>query len=591
MPPRLRALLAHRRLALLLAASSVVLCLPALALGRVIDDMFQRVVLEGHAPELGLATTPGDLFRFVDGDPVHGRHLIHEGGLPWFTNPSIKLAFFRPISSALHRVDYALFPSSPAWMHLHSLAWLAVLVVLVTMLHRRFAAPAWVVGLGAAFFALDDAHGVPAAWIANRNALVATTFGVAALLAYDRGRRERARVATVAGPLLFACALLSGEAAIAMGGYFVAHAIFIDRASWCRRGLALLPYGIVLVAFVVAYRALGYGASGSGVYVDPTASPGRFVAALLERAPALAAAQLGPLSSDFSVIARGPIARIAWVCASLLFIVPIVAFMWPVLRRDRAAAFFGLGALLALVPVSATFANDRLLLACGVGASAVVARVIAWSRGEAGLVGAPAPSRWAARLGAALLVWHGVISAVQLPLKTAALAYMGNIVEAPHYPAGLVGKDVVMVSAPTLYGCSYTPMIEYERRGGRLQGMVCLADSEEYVDVTRDAANSLLLRPAHGFGRPMMDALFREEQQRSRVGQRVSLRGCVLEVREIDDTGRPMLARVTFEEPMETPTRIFTAWTRNGVERFVLPALGDTVRVPGVTMMHLMAGR
>jgi hypothetical protein len=118
-----------------------------------------------------------------------------------------------------------------------------------------------------------------------------------------------------------------------------------------------------------------------------------------------------------------------------------------------------------------------------------------------------------------------------------------------------------------------------------------LADSNEYVDVTREAENVLLLRPAGGFARPMMDDLYRDEQQRFRVGDEVALRGCVIEVREVDAAGRPMIARARFEGSMEAPTRVFTAWTARGIERFPLPAIGDTVRVEGVSMERLMTRR
>lgn len=588
MSERLRALLSHRRLPQLLAATAVLLCLPALAIGRVLDDIFQRVVCTGYAEQLGLAATPNDLFRFADGVPAHGTALIERGAFPWFTNPAIKFAFLRPIASALHRLDYALFPSSPAAMHLHSLAWLAVLALLVTALHRRFDGPAWVVGLGAAFFALDDAHGLPAAWIANRNALVATSFGVAALLAYDVGRRDRSRRHAVAAPLLFGLALLSGEAALGMAGYFLAHALFIDRAPIRARVIALAPIGLAVVGYAAAYKGFGYGASGSTLYIDPLRSPGRFAVALVERAPALVAAQLGPLSSDFTVMLRSPGQRVGWLVASLLVAAPIVAFLWPVLRRDRVAAFFATGAALALVPVCATFANDRLLLACGVGASAALARAVAWSRGADFVAGAPPPSRRAALFGGALLIWHGVLAPAQLPLKLFSLTLMGRVGEAAKYPDALAGKDVVMVSAPMLYGCTYTPMIQFERTGTYPAAMICLADSHDHVDVTRDAASSLVLRPANGFARPIMDELFRDESFRFSAGQRVALRGCVLEVLEVDATGRPMAARATFAGALETPQRVFTAWTAKGIEPFALPAIGQTVRVPGATMDQLV---
>lgn len=591
MPARLRVLLAHRRLPLILAAAALLLCAPALFIGRVLDDMFMRLVMDGQARAIGLAATPDDLFRFCDGDPARGAHLIRQGALPWFADPSIKLAFLRPIASALHRLDYALFPSSPAAMHAHSLLWLALLVLLVARLHRRFAAEPWVVGLGAAFFALDDAHGVPVAWTANRNALVAVSFGVAALHAYDRGRRDGARASAIAGPLLFLLALSSGEAAIGMSGYFVAHALLVDRAPVRARLRALAPYALALIAFAATYRALGYGARGSTLYVDPARTPGRFVAALLERLPALAAGALTPLSSDFSVLLRAPLARAGWVALCVLAVAPIVALAWPVLRRDRAAAFFATGAALSLVPVAATFPNDRLTLACGVGLSAALARVVAWARGAIVVEGAPSPSRRAAWLGGALLIVHGVVAPLQLPMKVWSMKLSGRVAEAASYPPALLeGRQVVVVSAPSLFGCTYVPMVMRER-GLRLPAsMACLASSAEHVDVLRDGEASIVLRPARGFGRPLFDELYRSDEHHLRVGDRFALGGCVLEVIELDEAGRPTAARATFEGRVDDPARSFVIWTARGLEPFALPPVGGSVRVPGVAMETLLFG-
>ena len=50
----------------------------------------------------------------------------------------LKVAFYRPLSSLTHRLDYALFPDAPRLMYLHSIAWLALALHLVARLYRRF---------------------------------------------------------------------------------------------------------------------------------------------------------------------------------------------------------------------------------------------------------------------------------------------------------------------------------------------------------------------------------------------------------------------------------------------------------------------
>ena len=63
----------------------------------------------------------------------------------------------------------------------------------VALLYRRILGPTWVAGLAALLYAIDEAHAAPAAYIANRNALIATCFGVLCLLCFARARQERWR--------------------------------------------------------------------------------------------------------------------------------------------------------------------------------------------------------------------------------------------------------------------------------------------------------------------------------------------------------------------------------------------------------------
>src|SRR5437763_1955506 len=81
----------------------------------------------------------------------------------------------------------------------------------------------------------DDAHGIVVSWIANRNAVLAAAFGFGALLLHDRAVRESDRRARIAAPVLFAVALLAGEAALATLGYLAAHAVWMQKDRWTAR--------------------------------------------------------------------------------------------------------------------------------------------------------------------------------------------------------------------------------------------------------------------------------------------------------------------------------------------------------------------
>ena len=189
---RLKKLLAGPRFPWIAAAVAVVLFLPVLNVGLMMDDYVQRVTYEG-----GLQVVPRpnwDLFRFVGPDRVEFAKNLDVGAVPWWAPADYKLAFFRPLAGLSHWLDYHYFPDHPGVMHAENILLLAGMVVIAGLVYRRFIASAWVAGLATLLFAWDDAHSFVVVWIANRNALLAGVFGLLALWLHDRPRGPRSDV-------------------------------------------------------------------------------------------------------------------------------------------------------------------------------------------------------------------------------------------------------------------------------------------------------------------------------------------------------------------------------------------------------------
>src|SRR5690606_29669055 len=299
---RLAAVLAHPRLPWLAALVGVLLASPALGSGLQLDDHLHPFVVGLHVQGEAARADLGpwwELYVAADGDEALTRARMDVGFSPWWTVPELRVRFFRPLSAATHYLEYAVWPRAPWLMHAQSLAWYGGLVLAVGSLLRRWLGPTWVAGLATLLYAIDDAHGTPAGWIAQRNALVSAVLVVLTLLAHDRARRDGWRPGRWLGPLLLALALLAGEASVAALGYLGAHALLLEPGvrgdaggeAWLRRtGRAvrgLWPYLVVVLAWRLLYDALGYGAVGSGVYLDPGREPATFLAALPDRAAAL----------------------------------------------------------------------------------------------------------------------------------------------------------------------------------------------------------------------------------------------------------------------------------------------------------------
>ena len=129
--------LTHRYLPLLVALLAIVLALPALWVGLAIDDYYHRVVLLGVPPFRDLLGPPQDMFRFFRGDPERTMRVMDLGMFPWWTDPLIKGEFLQAMTVLTHRLDYWLWPDSPALMHAQSLLWYAALVAATAVLYRR----------------------------------------------------------------------------------------------------------------------------------------------------------------------------------------------------------------------------------------------------------------------------------------------------------------------------------------------------------------------------------------------------------------------------------------------------------------------
>jgi hypothetical protein len=90
----------------------------------------------------------------------------------------------------------------------------------------------------------------------------------------------------------------------------------------------LWPYATLSVAWLAAYKALGYGTSGGGMYLNPLDEPAAYLGALAERLPVLAAAQVGAGLADAWLVLP-PAARVAAYVGALLTLAVFAAVLAP----------------------------------------------------------------------------------------------------------------------------------------------------------------------------------------------------------------------------------------------------------------------
>src|SRR5262249_8872304 len=146
-----------------------------------------------------------------------------------------------------------------------------------------------------ATFALAGAHTLAWAWISARHILIGAVPATLAILAHVKAREDAWRPGAILAPLALAVGLAARESALARAGYIFAYElrnfVFEMRKApgggggLARRVAGAAPVAVVVAAYLVLYRVAGGGATASGQYHDPFASPGAFAALVAVRLP------------------------------------------------------------------------------------------------------------------------------------------------------------------------------------------------------------------------------------------------------------------------------------------------------------------
>ena len=586
--PQLRAMLGHRRAPIALAALAVLLTLPSLGAGLMLDDYYLQWAVRGSRDYPGIVPGWFDLWRFFDGDP-HRTDRLMDLGLPWWTFREIKAAFWRPVAAATHVVDFRLWPDHVVLMHAHSLLWFALLVACVAMFYRKIMGPVWVAGLAGLLYAVDHTHSFPVAMLANRNAVLATLFGVLALAAHERWRRNRWTFGAVAGPVLLAASVLSAEAGVATCAYLLAYAAFLDGGTRRGRFAALLPYLAVVAVWQVFWHVLGYGVYGvEEQYNPPTADPLGFAALIVQRAPLYLLGQwaLPPAETHILLGTAGKL----WLWAGgVIVLILLAVLLYPLCRRSRTARFWAAGMLLAVVPICATAPMNRQLFFVGLGAMALLAQFLQDVFSPDRRPSARSPRRVALVCVAGVFILiHLVIAPIGLAVVSkyplgpkSVLAGLHNV---PGMGPSVAGQDLILVNHPLPF--HLLPMLVGRVATGQPvpRHTRVLASSWSQVQIHRPDERTLVIRPAGGFLADLFGRLLRNPRHPMSLGEQVRLTGMTVTVTELTADGGPAEARFQFAVPLEDPSLLWVQWTEGAFRPFAPPPVGQTVTLPAAKL-------
>lgn len=336
--------------------------------------------------------------------------------------------------------------------------------------------------------------------------------------------------------------------------------------------------------WLAAYKALGYGASGGGLYVDPADEPVRYLGALVGRLPVLLAAQLGPLPSEVWVFL--PRAAQVVIYGLALTTLAAVAFvLGPVLRRQPVCRFWALGSVLSLPPVCVTLPSDRLLTFAGVGAMAAIALLMA----DALQRDTPRAQGRGARVARGIVLpllalVHLVVAPLFLPIRALTMTMLGKMIERvdASIPKGedIREKTLVVVNARVDFLLLYTPVQRAVLGVPRPRGLRLLSSGVAETRVSRLDARTLRVRPAEGFLKSEGERMMRSLSRPFHTGDEVALSDVRVRVSEVTADGRPAQADFSFNVPLEDPSLLWMQWQDGALSPYSPPAVGGNHVLP-----------
>jgi len=576
----------------------IALCLvsPALWLGLQLDDFFhwslvsQQELLPPTSDKAGVF----GLFSFLDGQADRTYQLMNLGMVPWWTLDSVQYAFWRPVAEITHGIDYALLSQWPALMHIHGFFYFALLLYFAAKLFEdihgdAFSLPASAdSGLGVAsgpaitlwafwIFVLSYTHGLPAAWLANRNAVLATLFVVLTLRAHHRWRQNEAPLSLGFGLLFFLAGLLSGELAVSAGLYLFSYALFLDKGTFIRRMLSITPYAVLGMVWLVSRAAMEYGAKNSGHYIDPGNDIGLFFQVFGERAISLLSAQFFSLPPELLAVVPTTPKLVLQIVLLLLLAVAII----PLVVADKRARFWLVGLLLCVLPVCATIPHSRLLMCVSLGAAGLLGLLLAkwrvsWVAGNKQWVMMP--------LVALLLLAQFVISPLLLPVEAASirLAMDGALnTGARNLPITEANKNnaAVIINPPMSSVAGYINGVRLFEGLPVARQTIPLVSGRQGIELVVVDSHTVEITAEKGFYDAHNEGLLRDPNQGFAAMDTIELAMMRVAVQEVSDAGVPTTVRFAFLQPLNSDSIDFYIWAAGHPVLCQLPAVGERIHL------------
>jgi hypothetical protein len=560
------------------------------------DDYVQAAMLESAFPGTRSALS---LYDFGGRDAADRQRLRDFGWFPWWSSSDLRLAMFRPLSSALVAADHAFGRFEPRVAHLHSLIWFVALLGSVAILLRALMPPAAAV-LALAFYAAEPGLSIPFAWLPNRCALAGATFGVLGVHAYLCWRRRGARWGAIAAPCAFFVAALAGEYGLTAIGYAISFEVVVAPEHRFAR-LRALVWAVLPAAAVVAIGVgLGYGVRGSEFYVSPLSEPLHYLGACIVRLPVLAAELVFAVPASWHPLGGLPASAadvrsvLAFAAQSGAFILLAVSGRGFMRHASPELRTLGIGALLGFPLLAGALPEARLLITPAIGFDAVLAFVVValWQRTAGGSARARF-SRWAAalllatllglQLGVKLTRAHLITSTLRA--KAAAQLRWALATEADDVRAR--NQQWFVIAAADFMTATILPFARWFHGHPMPRGYHLLSSAHHVHELERidDVTLGLSVFGSEVAG-AFAGSLHRPASAPFAIGDEIGAGAFRVRVERVFE-GQPVRMRFTFPKSLDDPQFVFLHPMVEGLRRIEVPAVGSKLRLPAPSTPRL----
>ncbi|MBV71494.1 MAG: hypothetical protein CMH52_09090 [Myxococcales bacterium] len=544
---------------------TVLIFAPSIFTGVFADDYFHRLILSGQLDAYGVAVNPFlDLFSFIPADGPPRDLLTRRGFEPWWLASDVYVQFFRPITAVTHIIDYTVWPNVPALHHIHSLLWMCLLVWTLKRLYLATGMSGLSLGLGLFFFAVDDAHMISVAWLANRNVIIAGVFSALAIESYVKW--INGEVSIVRSLFWLTMAALSAEAGYCAIGYMVAWSL-VYCSSWKARLTSPIPAALILVLVRASTHILGYGTNGLSLYTDPLNDPLTFFVDALARFPVLIGGLWLQFPTELSALASP--AQLMMVSAIIaVLLVPILHSFFVYSLVHKQTRFWLLGTVLSCLPLLAAIPMNRLLLIPSIGFCAALAQY---------LTSRPTPWRhW-------LYTLHGPV-AIGLCLVSYPLIYtLSEQTQAAHaFEGSKSGSGVSIYINGSAFHNGIHILADLEEKTRSDQQHVFLSHLFRRQTIVRRGPRTIEVSNSNGWFQSTIERAFYDRHNPFTVGDRLPNSVFTARIMAVTEDGRPSAVQFTFKHSLESERYQWVCFTNAEFKQCTPPKLGEILILDGL---------